>query len=69
MLRILFRATLRWLRSRSPHPPFGHLLPQGEKEGVERKEAPPTLLHHPSPLVGEGARRADEGTTNEVENL
>jgi hypothetical protein len=33
-----------------------HLLPRGEKEGAERDVA-----NLPSPLVGEGARRADEG--------
>jgi lysine 2,3-aminomutase len=34
-----------------------HLLPQGAKGGTEFDHA----LSLPSPLVGEGARRADEG--------
>ncbi|QRM44713.1 hypothetical protein F2982_15475 [Rhizobium sp. BG4] len=37
-----------------PHPPFGHLLPAGEKG--ERDGAA-----HPFSPRGEGARRADEG--------
>jgi hypothetical protein len=31
-----------------PHPPFGHLLPQGEKEDESRRS------YLPSPLAGEG---------------
>ena len=46
-------------------PPSGaarHLLPQGEKEGTdaEARSVPP------SPLVGEGARRAGEGAFNAI---
>jgi len=37
--------------------PSDHLLPQGEKDSIET--APPSMS--PSPLVGEGARRAGEG--------
>jgi isoleucyl-tRNA synthetase len=37
-----------------------HLLPRGEK-GSPALEAPP---HFPSPLEGEGARRADEGSSS-----
>src|ERR1700712_701599 len=39
-----------------PHPAFGHLLPRGEKAIITELAAP-----WPSPLMGEGARRADEG--------
>jgi len=38
-----------------------HLLPQGEKGGPVRDESTETTTGAPSPLVGEGARRADEG--------
>ncbi|GEM_PF-2488742 len=34
----------------TPHPPFGHLLPQGEKGGTQFSHTPT----HPSPLAGEG---------------
>jgi error-prone DNA polymerase len=54
----------------TPHPPFGHLLPQGEKEGKQAvrlglrevdglKQIDASLL--PSPPAAEGAHRADEG--------
>ncbi len=35
---------------RTPHPPFGHLLPQGEK-GIN---------FYPSPLVGKGGALAPD---------
>ncbi|MCR6673187.1 endonuclease domain-containing protein [Devosia ginsengisoli] len=50
------------VRSQSPSSaPLGHLLPRGEKGGSAHvaPSFPPT--GSPSPLVGEGARRADEG--------
>jgi very-short-patch-repair endonuclease len=40
----------------SPHPPFGHPLPQGER-GVAARSSP--IL--PSPLEGEGASRSEAG--------
>ncbi|WP_291409781.1 DUF559 domain-containing protein, partial [Devosia sp.] len=43
-----------------------HLLPQGEKDGpvLAGPSCPPTSP--PSPLVGEGARRADEGASSAI---
>jgi very-short-patch-repair endonuclease len=40
----------------SPHPPYGHPLPQGERDDVARSR--PSL---PSPLEGEGASRSEAG--------
>ena len=40
------------LRSKRPHPPFGHLLPAGE--GVSARSA-----RHPLPNFGRGNRRRD----------
>ena len=48
----------------TPHPAFGHLLPQGKKgetSRIGRDQNLQILKLHPSPLAGEGARRADEG--------
>ncbi len=44
--------------------PLGHLLPQGEKGGS--KEGSGANLDLPSPLAGEGARRADEGSAGRM---
>ena len=48
---------------RTPHPPFGHLLPQGEKakERLPGGRWKRDRSTSPSPLAGEGGRRPDEG--------
>jgi hypothetical protein len=47
------------IRSKSSHPAFGHLLPLVKTNGRRRFELPsPVRLR-----MGEGARRADEGTS------
>jgi hypothetical protein len=52
--------------AKSPHPPFGHLLPFAKAqtgEGYSHKLQRMSLSPSPAPLgVGEGARRADEGS-------
>ncbi len=51
-------------RRETPHPAFRHLLPQGEKacaHDVGIALSTELAVFSPSPLVGEGARRADEG--------
>jgi isoleucyl-tRNA synthetase len=61
---VIFRNTPQWfvymdkpIGSDPSSAPSGHLLPQGEKGGIVAG----SNVIPPSPLVGEGARRADEG--------
>ncbi|WP_375449810.1 isoleucine--tRNA ligase [uncultured Devosia sp.] len=69
---VIFRNTPQWfvymdkaIASDPSSAPLGHLLPQGEKGGTAPYDPPDS----PSPLVGEGARRADEGSLASPDTL